>query len=150
MKKNDKPCSSRALFVLKIRTPFGKVSQNTAPFFPGEPEFVMCQFCYPTVKENKMKLWKRHVLTTDTVCKHWWHIRYETDMGPELSTAAADQNFAWMALFTKLVWCGPNPYRTTVRTKFGYVNGTFRYQIFGPDLGPDQSGTCSCARTTVR
>ena len=42
-----------------------------------------------------MKLWKRHVLTTHTVCKHYWPIRYETDMGPELSTAA-DQNFAWI------------------------------------------------------
>ena len=31
------------------------------------------------------------------------------------------------ALFTKPIWSGPNPYQTTVRTKFGYVNGTFRY-----------------------
>ena len=29
-----------------------------------------------------------------------------------------------MALFTKPIWSGPNPYRTMVRTKFGYVNGT--------------------------
>ena len=28
-----------------------------------------------------------------------------------------------------------------VRTKFGYVNGTFRYQKFGADLDPDQNGT---------
>ena len=49
--------------------------------------------------------------------------------------------------FTKPIWSGPNPYRTTVWTKFGYVNGTFRYQTFVPDLSPDQSGTCSCART---
>ena len=45
-----------------------------------------------------------------------------------------------MAPFTKPIWSGPNPYRTTVRTKFGYVNGTFRYQKFGPDLGPDKAG----------
>ena len=51
-----------------------------------------------------------------------------------------------MVPFTKPIWSEPNPYRTTVRTKFGYVNGTFRYQKFGPD----QSGTCSCARTEVR
>ena len=38
-----------------------------------------------------------------------------------------------MAPFTKPIWSGPNPYRTTVRTKFGYVNGTFRYQKYGPD-----------------
>ena len=48
--------------------------------------------------------------------------------------------------FTKPIWSGPNPYRTTVRTKFGYVNSTFRYQKFCPDLSPDQSGTCSCAK----
>ena len=53
---------------------------------------------------------------------------------------------SWMAPFTKPIWSGPNPYQTTVRTKFGYVNGTFRYQKFGPD----QSGTCFYARTTVR
>ena len=42
-----------------------------------------------------------------------------------------------MVPFTKPIWSGPNPYRTTVRTKFGYVNGTFRYQKFGPGLaGP--------------
>ena len=37
-----------------------------------------------------------NVLTTHTVCKHCWLIRYETDTGPELSTVAADQNFAWI------------------------------------------------------
>ena len=42
-----------------------------------------------------------------------------------------------LAPFTKPIWSRPNPYRTTVQTKFGYVNGTFRYQIFGPDLSPD-------------
>ena len=109
MKKNDKPCSSRALFFIEILTPLGKVSQNAAPFFPGEPEFVMCQFspfCYSKVKEN-------------TVCKHCWLIRSETDMGPELSTAAADQNFARICkqhqdligsvlIFrTKIIWSGP-------------------------------------------
>ena len=82
----------------------------------------MCQFspfCYPKVKENKMKPWKRHVLTTHTICKHCWLVRYETDMGPELSTAAADQNFAWICkqhqdltgsvlIFrTKIIWSGP-------------------------------------------
>ena len=62
---------------------------------------------------------KHHVLTTHTVCKHCWLIRYETDMGPELSTAAADQNFAWICkqhqdlidsvvIFrTKIIWSGP-------------------------------------------
>ena len=39
---------------------------------------------------------ERQVLTTHTVCKHCRLIRYETNMGPELSTAAADQNFAWI------------------------------------------------------
>ena len=31
-----------------------------------------------------------------------------------------------IALFTKPIWPGPNPYPTpsTVRTKFGFVNGT--------------------------
>ena len=37
-----------------------------------------------------------------------------------------------MTPFTKPIQSGPNPYRTMVRTKFGYVNGTFRYQKFGP------------------
>ena len=66
-----------------------------------------------------MKPWKHHVLTTHTVCKHYWLIRYETDMDPELSTAAADQNFAWICkqhqdligsvlIFrTKIIWSGP-------------------------------------------
>ena len=66
-----------------------------------------------------MKQWKRYVLTTHTICKYCWLIRYETDMGPELSTAAADQNFAWICkqhqdligsvliLRTKIIWSGP-------------------------------------------
>ena len=122
MKNNDKPCSFRALFFVEILTLLGKVSQNTAPFFPGEPEFVMCQFsqfCYPKVKEKKMKPWRRHVLTTHTVYEHCWLICYETDMDPELSTAAADQNFAWICKLhqdlmgsvlifrTKIIWSGP-------------------------------------------
>ena len=37
-----------------------------------------------------------------------------------------------MAPFTKPIWSAPNPYRTTVRTTFGNVKGTFRYQKFGP------------------
>ena len=112
-KKKDKPCSSSASWK--------SISEHGA-FFPGEPEFVMCQFspfCYPKVKENKMKPWKRHVWTTHTVCKHCWLIRCETDMGPELSSAAADQNFAWICkqhqdligsvlIFrTKIIWSGP-------------------------------------------
>ena len=32
-RKNDKPCSSRALLFVEILTPLGKVSQNTAPSF---------------------------------------------------------------------------------------------------------------------
>ena len=55
----------------------------------------MCQFspfCYPKVKENKMKPLKRHILTT----QHCLLICYETDMGPEIPTVAADQNFAWI------------------------------------------------------
>ena len=66
-----------------------------------------------------MKPWKRHVLTTHTVCKHCWLICYETDMGPEIPTAAADQNFAWickqhqdligsvLSFRTKIIWSGP-------------------------------------------
>ena len=103
--------------------------------FPGEPEFVMCQFspfCYPKVKENKMKPWKCHVLITHTGCKHCWIIRYETDMGPELSTAAVDQNFAWICkqhqdligsvlIFrTKIIWSGPE----FGLVRCGYVNAT--------------------------
>ena len=38
--------------------------------------------------------------------------------------------FKTLAPFTKPIWSGPNPYPTTVQTKFGYVNGTFRYQKF--------------------
>ena len=56
-RKNDKPCSSRTLLFVEILTPLGKVFHGA--FFPGESEFVMCQFlpfCYPKVKENKMKL----------------------------------------------------------------------------------------------
>ena len=45
-----------------------------------------------------------------------------------------------LALFTKPIWSGPNPYRTMVRTKFGYVNGTKRYQKFGPDLVRTKAG----------
>ena len=97
------------------------ISEHGA-FFPGEPEFVMRQFssfCCPKVKEYKMKPWKRHVWTTHTVCKHCWLISYETDMGPELSSAAADQNFAWICkqhqdligsvlIFrTKIIWSRP-------------------------------------------
>ena len=66
-----------------------------------------------------MKPWKRHVLTTYAVCKHCWLIRYKTDMGPVLSTAAADQNFVWICkqhqdltgsvvIFrTKIIWSWP-------------------------------------------
>ena len=73
---------------------------------------------------------KRHVLTTHTVCKHCWLIHYETDMGPELSTAAADQNFAWICkqhqdriglvlIFrTKITWSGPE----FVLVRCGYLN----------------------------
>ena len=117
-RKNDKPCS-----VVVRRNPnasWRSISEHGA-FFPGESEFVICQFslfCYPKVKENKMKLWKRHVLTTHTVCKHRWLICYETDMGPEIPTAA-DQNFAWickqhqdligsvLSFRTKIIWSGP-------------------------------------------
>ena len=31
--KNDKPCSSRALFFVEILMPLGKLYQNTAPSF---------------------------------------------------------------------------------------------------------------------
>ena len=56
---------------------------------------------------------------THTVCKHCWLICYETDMGPEIPTAAADQNFAWickqhqdligsvLSFRTKIIWSGP-------------------------------------------
>ena len=83
----------------------------------------MCQFspfCYPKVKENKMKPWKRHVLTTHTVCKHCWLICYETDMGPEIPTAAADQNFAWIC--------------KQQQDLIGSVL-SFRTKIIGPEIG---------------
>ena len=111
----------RCFFRRNPNTFWQSISEH-GTFFPWEPKFVMCQFspfCYPKVKENKMKPWKRHVLTTHTVCKHCWLIRYQTDMGPELSTAAADQNFAWICkqhqdligsvlIFrTKTIWSGP-------------------------------------------
>ena len=102
----------------------------------------MCQFspfCYPKVKENKMKPWKRHVWTTHTVCKHCWLIRYETDMGPELSTAATDQNFAWICkqhqdltgsvlIFrTKIIWSGPE----FGLVRCGYLNAAIYISRFG-------------------
>ena len=122
MKKSDKPCSSRALFFRRNPNASWQSISEHGAFLPAEPEFVMCQFlpfCYPKVKKNKMKPSKRYVLTTYTVCKHCWLIRYETDIGPELSTAAADQNFAWICkqhqdligsvlIFrTKIIWSGP-------------------------------------------
>ena len=122
MKKNDKPCSSRALFFVEILTSLGKESQNTVPSFLENLNLwcaSFCRFCYPKVKENKMKPWKSHALTTHTVCKHCWLIRYETDMGPELSTAAADHNFVCICkqhqdliglvliIRTKIIWSGP-------------------------------------------
>ena len=58
LKKNDKPCSSRALFFCRNPNASWKSISEHIAFFPGEPEFVMCQFspfCYPEVKENKMK-----------------------------------------------------------------------------------------------
>ena len=86
-----------------------------------------------------------------------WNSHYTTSVLKTWKNTQNLKNYAirnkWRPIlvpFTKPVWSGPNPYRTTVRTKFGYVNGTFRYQKFGPDLSPNQSGTCSCARTTVR
>ena len=140
MKKNDKPCSSRALFFVEILMPLGKVSQNIAPSFL-ENLNLWCQFlpfCYPKVKENKMKPWKRHVLTTHTVCKHCWLIRYETDMGPELSTAAADLNFVWICkqhqdligsvlIFrTNIIWSGPD----FGLVRCGYLNAAIESEIF--------------------
>ena len=119
MKKNNKLFSYRALFFHRNpNASWQSISEHSASF-PGEPEFVMCQFslfCYPEVKENKMKPWKRHVLTTHTVCKHCWLIRFETDMGPELSTAAADQNLCQqhqdligsvLIFRTKFIWSRP-------------------------------------------
>ena len=56
---------------------------------------------------------------TYTVCKHCWLICYEIDMGPEIPTATADKNFAWICkqhqdligsvlIFrTKIIWSGP-------------------------------------------
>ena len=43
-----------------------------------------------------------------------------------------------MAPFTKPIWSGPNPCRTTVRSKFGYVNGTLSVPKIwsGPKPGP--------------
>ena len=91
-------------------------------------------FCYPKVKENKMKAWKLHVLTTHTVCKHCWLICYETDMGPEIPTAAADQNFAWickqhqdligsvLSFRTKIIWSGPE----FGLVRCGYLNAAIK------------------------
>ena len=75
------------------------------------------------VRENKMKPWKCHVLTTctgkqfvNTADSYDIYIVPETDMGPELSTVAADQNFAWICkqlldqigsvLFFRTIWSG--------------------------------------------
>ena len=121
-RKNDKPCSSRALLFIENPNASWQSILEHGAFFPGESEFVMCQFSpfyYPKVKENKMKPWKHHVLTTHTVCKHCWLICYETDMGPEIPTAVADQNFAWiykqhqdligsvLSFRTKIIWSRP-------------------------------------------
>ena len=116
----------------------------------------MCQFspfCYPKVKENKMKPWKRHVSTTHTVCKHCWLICYVTDMGPEIPTAAADQNFAWIckqhqdligsepSFRTKIIWSGPE----FGLVRCGYLNAAIVWPICTTlpirhfrCLGPDQ------------
>ena len=90
-RENDKPCSSRALLFVEILTPLGKVSQNTAPSFLENLNLWCASFRrFVIEKENKMKPWKRHILTTHTVCKDCLLICYETDMGPEIPTAAAD------------------------------------------------------------
>ena len=84
-----------------------------------------------------MKPWKRRVLTTHTVCRHCWLIRYEIDMGPELSTAAADQNFAWICkqhqdligsvlIFrTKIIWSGPE----FGLVRCGYLNAAIVHSL---------------------
>ena len=71
------------------------------------------------LSKSKGKLNETVFLTTHIVCKHCWLVHYDTDMGPELSTAAADQNFAWICkqhqdligsvlIFrTKIIWSGP-------------------------------------------
>ena len=145
MKKNDKPCSSRALFFCRNpNTSWQSVSEHGA-FFSEEPEFVICHFLpfrYPKVKENKMKLWKCHVLTTLSVCKHCWLTHYETDMGPELSTAAADQNFAWICkqhqdligsvliFTTKTIWSGSE----FGLVRCGYLNAAIVYASLVTDI----------------
>ena len=97
-------------------------------------------------------------LTTYTICKHCWLIRYETDMCPELSTAAADQNFALICkqhqdligsvlIFrTKIIWSGPE----FGLVRCGYLNtaiGTvYKTNLVRTkslsDHGPDQIWLC--------
>ena len=122
---------------MEILTSLGKVSQNTAPSFL-ENLNLWCasfsSFCYPKVNENKMKPWKRHVLTTHTICKHSWLIRYETDMGPELSTAAADQNVAWICKQP-----GPNGFGTN----FQEQNYLVRTRIWSGTMWISKPSHCS-------
>ena len=109
------------LFFVEILTPLGKVSQNTAPSFLENLNLWYARFHRFVIQKWRKIKWncENVMLTTRTVCKHCWHIRYEIDMGPELSAAAADQSFVWICkqhqdligsvlIFrTKIIWSGP-------------------------------------------
>ena len=100
---------------------------------------ILSPFSYnPKEKENNLKLWKCHVLTTYTSIQfvntaHSYDIYTitEIDIGPELSTAAADQIFLWICkqlqdqtdsvpfFRTKFIWSGPE----FGLVRCGYLNG---------------------------
>ena len=61
----------------------------------------------------------------------WRRPGYSCPIGA-LAVVQSCKNLVTYVPFTKPIWSRPNPYRTTVRTKFGYVNDTFQYQKFGP------------------
>ena len=94
MKENNKPCSSRVLFYVEILTPLGKVVRiwrflSWRAWICDVPVFAVL------LSKGKGK-YNEPVKTSCCNYTHCWLICYETDMGPELSTAAADQTFAWI------------------------------------------------------
>ena len=116
--KNDKPCSSRALLFIEILTPLGKVSQNTAPSFLENLNFVMCQFsplCYPKGKENKMKPWKCHVLTTSLLTHMLWnwygswntYCSSRPKFCMDIYKQHQDLIGSVLSFRTKIIWSGP-------------------------------------------
>ena len=136
MKKNDKPCSSRALFFVEVLTP-NKVSQNTSPSFLENLNLWCASFrCFVIQKLRKIK-WNRE--TTHTVCKHCWLTRYETEMGPKLSTAAADQNFAWIC----------KQHQDLIGTNFQDQNYLIRTRIWSGMMWISKRSLCFPVQTWV-